>query len=194
MPKKLLNTDQKIEKLNHYTKLAQEALDSDDFVTRLGAIVIYAGLSDFYAVQSARVLEQVILKAQLKEAKQSSFQPREDDYFYDTQVPSRRIVKEIKRHLPFGPSGEATQEKVDEVNEATTAYLKSLGKFLSYRNTVVHHLGNPKIGTDDFAEVCAKTIRQFHDCTERHNQFMTSIQPFTFSQEEKDYFYGPSIA
>ena len=63
-------------------QLAEGSHDSD-LLTKLGAIVIYHGLVECFAIQAARLVEQIILKKQLYEKRQPTFVPHEDTWFYD---------------------------------------------------------------------------------------------------------------
>lgn len=180
-----------IEKLDKIHKLADEAVASEDFVKKLGGIILYAGLADFMAIQSARLLEQVILKSQLIEGKKPSFRPREDSYFYDAQISTRRIVKEIKRHLPFKVSDSSEfQGDIQKINEISEAYLKSTEKFLNYRNPIVHHIGSPKKKEKDILELIDKAVLAFKEMGKNYGNFMSIMQPYRFSPKEYKYFYG----
>ena len=144
MTKKILSTQEQIEKLGYLTKEANIASRSNSLISKLGSFTIYAGLIDFYAIQAARLIEQIILKSQLHENKKPTFKPHEDSFFYDEQVNTRRIIKVIKGYLPLKPSGETKLEDAQKVNACAKLLLDSFDKFLGYRNTLIHHIGNPK--------------------------------------------------
>jgi hypothetical protein len=191
MARKKLNTDQIIEKLNKIVKLASEATASEDFVRKLGGITLYAGMADFLAIQSARLLEQVILKAQLAEGGEPSFKPHEDTYFYDEQVRTRRIVKEIEKFLPFRiPNSNDLSGDVEKINNLAKAYIKSTEKFLNYRNAIVHHIGSPQKTCDDIVKLVDKAKVAYQDMEAAHRLFFESIQPYRFGPNEINYFYG----
>jgi len=97
---KELNTDEMIKKLNILTSLAKEKETSKNIVDRLGVVMIYSSMVDFYLIQVARLAEQIILKTQLLDGA-VTFQPHEDSWFFDRQIRSRRIISEIKKLLPF---------------------------------------------------------------------------------------------
>ncbi len=61
MRKKVMSTDEQIAKLTEVERMAKEAAASYDIVRRIGAVTLYAGLVDFYTIQTARLMEQVIL-------------------------------------------------------------------------------------------------------------------------------------
>lgn len=190
MAKNILNTDQMIEKLNEIHKLADEAVASEDFVRKLGGITLYAGMADFMAIQSARLLEQVILKAQLAEGKDPSFKPREDIYFYDTQISTRRIVKEIKKFLPFKIPDSNISGDIQNINNLAEAYIKNTKKFLNYRNPIVHHIGSPKKTWANVMKLVDKAIVAFKDMEEAHRLFFEAMQQYRFGPNEIKYFYG----
>ena len=97
---KELKTDEMIKKLNILTSLAKEKETSKNIVDRLGVVMIYSSMVDFYLIQAARFAEQIILKTQLLDGA-VTFQPHEDSWFFDRQIRSRRIISEIKKLLPF---------------------------------------------------------------------------------------------
>ena len=191
MAKNILNTDQMIEKLNEIHKLADEAVASEDFVRKLGGITLYAGMADFMAIQSARLLEQVILKAQLAEGKEPSFRPHEDTYFYDTQISTRRIVKKIKEFLPFKiPDSNNFSGDIQNINNLAEDYIKNTEKFLNYRNPIIHHIGSPKKTWAEIMELVNKAIVAFKDMEEAYRLFFETMQPYRFGPNEIKYFYG----
>ena len=60
--KKLLSTDEQIDKLTYLTSIAEAGATEPDLIKRLGAMTIYAGQVDSIAIQAARLVEQVVLK------------------------------------------------------------------------------------------------------------------------------------
>ena len=191
MTRNILNTDQMIEKLYEIRKLADEAVASEDSVRKLGGITLYSGMADFWAIQSARLLEQVILKAQLAEGENPTFKPREDTYFYDEQISTRRIVKEIKRFLPFKiPDPNKFSGDIQKINNLAKAYIENTEKFLNYRNPIVHHIGSPNMNWADIMKLVDKAIVAFKDMEEAHRLFFEIMQPYRFGPIEIKYFYG----
>lgn len=179
MAKNILNTDQTLEKLNKFHKLADEAVTSGDFIRKLGSIILYAGIADCLAIQSARLLEQVILKTQLAEEKTLSFKPHGDTYFYDEKVSTRRIIKEIQKFLPFEvPNSIRFSGNIQKINNLAEGYIKSTEKFLNYRNLILHHIGNPKKTQDDIVELVDKAIVTFKDMEKAHTIFFETMQPY----------------
>ena len=194
MARKKLNTDQMIEKLNKINKLASEAVASEDFIKKLGGITLYAGMADFLAIQSARLLEQVILKAQLAEGEEPSFKPHEDTYFYDERINTRRIVKEIEKFRPFEISdSNKFSGDIQKINNLAKAYIESTEKFLNYRNAIVHHVGSSKKTWDGIVKLVDKAIVAFKDMEAAHRLFFESMQPYRFGPNEINYFYGKAL-
>lgn len=105
-----LDTVGQIRKLTTVERLANRASESTHLDRRLGAFLLYAGLVDFMAIQSARLVEQIVLKGQLADGKEPTFQPRPDTYFYSRAVSTRLIFRGIRKFLPFKPgSGEGDE-------------------------------------------------------------------------------------
>jgi hypothetical protein len=181
---KLLNTDQQIEKLNFLDKLAEGSQDSD-LLDKLGSVIIYNGLVEFYAVQAARLLEQGILKSQLHEQKEPSFKPHEDSWFYDKQISTRRILKEIKKFLPLKDKNTG-QEFDDEV----TNFLKSANEFLNYRNSLIHRLASPRTDLEGVEHCVNKLIQIYQQVVQTHRIMFETLGPYRFSEKEIDFFYG----
>ena len=75
---KKLTTVQQMKKMNRVSKLGSEGSASKNIVMKLGGIALYAGIADYLAIQSARLLEQILLKEQLSEGKKPSFLPHDD--------------------------------------------------------------------------------------------------------------------
>jgi len=97
---KELNTDEKIDKLNILSKLARKKENSKDIIEMIGVVTVYSSMVDFTLVQAARLAEQILLKGKLADGKKT-FLPHEDIWFFDHQIRSRVILKEIKKLLPF---------------------------------------------------------------------------------------------
>ncbi len=181
---KLLNTDQQIEKLNFLEQLAKGVQDSE-LLTKLGSVIIYNGLIEFYAVQAARLIEQIILKKQLREKRQSAFIPHEDTWFYDKQITTRRILKEIKKFLPFEDI--TTGQKYDkEVRD----FLKAANEFLDYRNSLIHRLGSPRTNLVGVRHCCDKTIQIYQRVIETQRIMFEALAPYRFSEKEIKIFYN----
>ena len=184
-----LSTDSQISKLNHFSEIAKKAEKSENFATRLGALTIYAGMIDFYTIQAVRALEQVILKSSLHLGEEPPFKPHEDEFFYDLQIRTRKIRNEIKKRLPFKPLVNTRQDKAEEVTSRAEDFLNVLNKFLSYRNTLMHHLGNPKKDKKDIEELCDKAISKYKECMRCHKEFMEGIAPFTLTKKQIEHIY-----
>ncbi len=184
---KLLNTDQQIEKLSFLMQLAEGSHDSD-LLTKLGAIVIYHGLVECFAIQAARLVEQIILKKQLYEKRQPTFVPHEDTWFYDKQITTRRILKEIRKFLPFEDI--STGQKYDkEVRD----FLKTANEFLNYRNSLIHRLASPKTDLEGIRHCCDKATQTYQKVIQTQKIMFETLAPYRFSQKEIDFFYGKNL-
>lgn len=183
---KKLDTDQQINKLNFLAEVANGAHDTE-LLNKLGATLIYEGFVEFYAVQAARLLEQILLKTQLHEKKQLTFNPHDDTWFYDKQISTRRILKEIKRFLPFEDIN--TGQKFDtEVRN----FLKAANEFLNYRNSLIHRLASPRTDLDNIKHCCDKLIQIYQQVVETQKIMFEALQPYRFSEKEIELFYGKS--
>ena len=184
---KLLNTDQQIEKLNFLVQLVKGGQDSE-LLTKLGSVIIYNGLVEFYAVQAARLVEQITLKKQLYEKRQPTFVPHEDTWFYDKQITTRRILKEVRKFLPFEDI--STGQKYDkEVRD----FLKTANEFLDYRNSLIHRLGSSRTDLEDVRHCCDKTIQIYQRVIETQRTMFETLAPYRFSEKEIDFFYGKRV-
>ncbi len=191
MPKQLLSTDEQIKKLNSVELLAKEAATSDDIVRKVGAVAIYAGLADFYVIQTARLVEQIILKSQLEMGEQPKFMPRPDSYFYDNRVDTRRILRISKKEiLPFRAVTSESPADADRANALANNFIAKTEKFLNYRNSIIHHLGSPKMTLEKVYTLCDKAIRAYEDLQRAHTAFFNALQPYRFGDKELRYFYG----
>jgi hypothetical protein len=188
--KKLLSTDEQIDKLTYLTTIANAAATEPELIKRLGAITIYAGEVDFVAIQVARLVEQIMLKAALAEGRQPSFQPHDDTYFYDNQIDTRLILNGIKELLPFRSGDPEEQEAAARVNELAGKFLKAAHGFLNYRNAVIHHIGSPKKTLDDINALCDKAIAAFREVWALQKEFFEAAAPYRFGPRELEYFYS----
>ena len=180
----ILNTDQQIQKLTFLEQLAKGKHDPE-LLAKLGSVVIYNGLLEIWAVQAARLLEQILLKSQLHEGKKPTFTPHEDAWFYDNQISTRRILKEIKRFLPFKDtkSGQKYDEEVKN-------FLKIANEFLDYRNSLIHRLASPRTDLEDIKYCCDKLIETYQQVTQSQRIMFETLRPYRFSEKEIEYFYG----
>ncbi len=181
---KVLNTDKQIQKLSFLMKLAEGSNESD-LLTKLGSIVIYNGLVEFFAVQAARLLEQIILKPQLQEKGQPTFVPHDDAWFYDKQISARRILKEIKKFLPF-KNMSTGKNYDDEIRN----FLQASNEFLDYRNSLIHRLASPKTDLEDIRHCCDRAIQIYQKVIETQKIMFEALAPYGFSKKETDFFYG----
>jgi hypothetical protein len=191
MPKKPMTTDEQIEKLNEMLRIVKEAAVSDDIVRKMGAVTLYAGLVDFYTIQAARLLEQVILKSQLAAGEKARFAPKPDSYFYDKKVDTRRIVSRIKKEiLPFRTGSPGSVEAANQANIFAQELIKKTDKFLDYRAAIIHHLGSPKMTLGELNILCDKAILAYDDFQRVHTAFFEAVRPYRFGMKEFQYFYG----
>lgn len=188
--KKLISTHEQIDKLNYLTAIAKAAAAETELIKRLGALTIYAGEVDFYGIQAARLVEQIILKAAVAERKQPPFQPHDDTYFYDNQVSTRGILKGIEGVLPFRSVDPKEEEAARRVNELASRFLEAAHRFLNYRNAIIHHIGNPKNTLGDINGTCDKALSAFDDAVARHREFFEAAAPYRFGPRELEYFWG----
>ena len=191
MPNKPLSTDEQIEKLNFVERVANEAATSDDIVRKIGAVTFYAGLADFYTIQIARLIEQVILKAQLEAGEGPKFTPRSDSYFYDNRVDTRSILNVIKKQiLPFEVRSPGSVLDAQRANDLASTFIAKTEKFLNYRNAIIHHLGSPKMSLGKLNTLCDKAIQAYKDFQRAHTALCEAVQPYRFGEKELLYFYG----
>jgi hypothetical protein len=176
--------DQQIQKLTFLEQLAKDRHDSE-LLAKLGSVVIYNGLVEFWAVQAARLLEQILLKSQLHEGKQPTFTPHEDAWFYDNQISTRRILKEIKRFLPL--ENTKSEQKYDE---EVGNFLKAANEFLDYRNSLIHRLASPRTDLEDIKHCCDKLIEIYQQVAQAQKIMLETLRPYRFSEKEIEYFYG----
>lgn len=189
----MLNTDQQLDKLNKFDKLAAGSIQSPDVIKKLGAFTIYAGMADFMAIQSARLLEQVILKAQLVKREKPTFHPHEDTYFYDARVSTRRILKEIQKFLPFQihpSSTPVSRDEVEKINKAAKEYINKAYSFLDYRNPLLHQIGNPKKSSEEIERLIHKGLVAYQEMVVAHRIFFELIHPYRFGEKEISHFYN----
>ncbi len=190
MPKKTIPRNEQMNKIQTIMELAKKAAESSDFIQKVAAITLYAGLIDFDTIQAARLVEQIMLKRQLAQNRKPAFSPHEDSYFYDEQIDTRAIFGRIKDLLPFKSIGQENEKDADKANELTEELLKKTHKFLNYRNTLVHNTGNPKKTFESIIEICDKAIEAYQNFLPAHKEFFETLQPFRFGEKELRYFYG----
>ena len=188
MPKEL-NTDEMIKKLAILIALAKEKETSKNIIDRLGVVTVYSNMVDFFLIQTARLAEQIILKKQSLDGT-VSFKPHEDSWFFDQQVPSRRIISVIKKILPLKAVKPQDETVAKEITESVTDFLSIAGKYLTSRNLIFHHLTNPKKTLKDIQVEIQKTITNFHKFTKAHTKLFELARPYRFSEKEIQYFYG----
>ncbi|MCH8915821.1 MAG: hypothetical protein IIA82_08280 [Thaumarchaeota archaeon] len=189
---KELTTDEKIKKLNYLSKLAKEKENSKDIIEKIGIVTVYSSMVDFTLVQAARLVEQVLLKGKLAEGKEITLQPHGDLWFFEHQVRSRAILKEIKKLLPFKATKPEDEDKAKFVNNSVKDFITISDKFLTARNSIIHHILNPKKDMKKVESDLKKTITLFHKFMEIQKNFFEVAQPYRFSKKEMEFFYGKS--
>lgn len=191
MTKNILTTNGQIEKLNKITKFANEAANSDKLRDKAASVTLYSGLVEFYVIQTARLVEQIILKAQLAEDREPNFQPREDSYFYDKKISARQIVKVLEKDiLPFRALKPEHIKDADRINLLMKTFIKSAHNFLNERNIVIHHIGNPKVDLETIERSCENCIGLFYELMKIHKILFDTASPYRFSEKEIKHFYG----
>ena len=188
--KKELTTDEKIAKLNYLSKLAREKEKNKDVIEKIGVVTIYSSMVDFTLVQAARLVEQIQLKDKLFGGKEITYQPHEDSWFYDHQIRSRTILKELKKLLPFKAMKQEDEKKAKAVNDSATEFITAADKFLTLRNSIIHHILNPKKDMKNVEDNLDKTIILFHKFMEIQKRFFDTSRPYRFSEKEIEFFYG----
>jgi hypothetical protein len=191
--KKVLSTDEQIEKLEQATRLAIDATMSNDIGRRLGAFLLYSGMVDFLVIQAARLMEQILLKGQLAEGKKPMFMPHDDAYFYDKKISTRFILKGIRKLLPFQSAGNPSDKETLRLNELANKMIEAGFDFLNYRNPIVHHIGNPTETFNNLISLCDQAISKYKRFREAHKIFMVVAGPYRFGPKELEYFYGRSL-
>ena len=185
---KFISREEKIGKINFFQKLADSSEQSRDLSKKIGACAIYAGLIDFSAIQSVRLLEQILLKAEIQRGKKPSFLPHGDAFFYDKKLDTRRLVQEIKKFLPFKATGGAMKEDAERINSLALDFINSVNTFLDSRNTLFHHIGSPRKSIVDINDVCDKVISQYKKCAMANARFILAAKPFCLTASELKHF------
>lgn len=186
-----MELDGQITKLEMAERLALDASKSGDIDRRLGGFLIYSGIVDFIAIQAARLIEQIILKSELADGKQPSFQPKEDDYFYDQHISTRAILKGIRNLLPFNSASEP--ERAKTITDLARQMVGLGLRFLQYRNPIVHSIGDPRRKFEGIVSLCDNAIVTYGRFREAHTAFFTAAAPYRFSEKELQYFYGRRV-
>ena len=179
--------DRNIEKLDFLTKQAEIKSQSNDLVDILGASTIYTGLVDFFIIQSARVVEQIIAKEQLFNLNNTSLELHHDVWFFDKKVSSRKILTEIEKLVPFKNRDDL--KEIEEINETIGIFLKSGHVFLDNRNKIIHGLGNPANSLDELENICKEGFLLYKDFEEKHATISLKLAPYTLTEEQRKLVY-----
>lgn len=183
MAKKILTIDQQIEKISFLESEALKAVESEDLIKRIGAVTVFAGLADFLAIQAARLLEQVWLKVELAQNQKPVFQLHPDSYFYDERVSTRTIIKEFEKFFPFKIISDIPDDE-QKLYAVAKAYLKSTERFLNYRNTLLHHIGSPKVTESKIEGLILKSIDSYEKMIVASRVFFEAWQSYRLSTSE----------
>lgn len=189
---RILTSNEQIRKLQTVGDMADEAAKSGAIDRRLGALVLYAGIVDFMVIQTARLVEQIMLKGQLGEGKTPMFQPHPDSYFYQNRsISTRGILKEIKRLMTLTVD---KSEDAKRINALTPDMVEAGLMFLNYRNPIVHHIGNPAMSLDHLNLLCDRGFEAYRKFRQLNKSFFQIAAPYCFSEKEIAYFYGDDTA
>ena len=184
-----LDTDQQIDKLQQAMRLAEQAAASGETASRLGALVLYAGIIDFLAIQAARLVEQIVIKGQLAQGQQPAFMPNDNSFFYKRKMSTARILKDMRKLLPFADaSGEKRGEPARVTKFAETMIGRGLA-FLDHRDPLLHQIGNPSRTFDDVLGMVAPAIAAYHAFREAHKTFFEATGPYRFGPEEMEFLW-----
>ena len=179
--KKNLTINEQIEKLNYLEKDIQ---NDEELLHSIAYVLIYNGMVEFIAIQAIRLFEQIILKSQLAQNQKPIFEPHTDEWFYNKQVSTRKILKEIKKFLPL--RNENNKEVfIHEINK----FLKLGNDFLNIRNSIIHRLGNPKTSLRDIRKNCTILTKIYKDFLVAQKEIFKKLQPYRFSEKEIRHFY-----
>jgi hypothetical protein len=188
MTKKVLSREEFKEKLNVLSLGADSAIEDSDLMKRLGAIATYAAMSDFYAIQAARLIEEIILKAQLATTPITTFEPKGDSFFSDNQVRTRKILSEIKKYFLALRNSNIGDTMVDNISIAAQKYTDSTSSFLVLRNMILHNLCSKDKSIFDISSLVKDAGKKYLIMCESHKEFMLLAQPFRFSEKEIKHF------
>ena len=189
MPKKVLSIDEQVEKFEKIMHIADEAAASDDLDRRIGAITLYAGIVDFFTIQLARLIEQVVIKSQLVAGGPLRSIPTTTAHFYNKRINTRKIVNDIKEaFLPFRASCIGSALDAEQANILVNTLIEKTNEFLDYRNAIIHHVGSPSMVFQQWEKVCDKAIYAYKDFVSAHMELFKVLQPYGFSKEEYHHF------
>ncbi len=185
-----LDSQGQVAKLETAMRLAEAAATSKDLATRLGALVLYAGIVDFFAIQAARLIEQIMLKGQLADGIAPKFLPHDDTYFYGRRISTGRILKGINKLLPFHATDENRRAEADRTTQLAKEMVARGLEFLESRNPLLHQIGSSSRSFDDVVFLVDQAIPRYHAFREAHTKFFESAGPYAFGPSELAHFYG----
>ncbi|MBU1046231.1 hypothetical protein KKH36_00420 [Patescibacteria group bacterium] len=178
-----------ISKLNKLTQIAKTAIESENLAKQIGGLTIRAGLLEFSCIQVFRVLEQIWVKEAL-ETKQEFKKPKEDQFFYEEKIDTRKILKNIKKMIPLRKlKGDLDEDELEEINQYLKDFVSSCHKFLNKRNLIIHHIGNPSISIDEI-KITLKEVNDFFDDAIKAQEVMPKLSKFTLTADQCKQVYG----
>lgn len=186
-----LDTNGQISKLGAAAKMASEAAASTNVAERLGAVVLYAGMVDYLVIQAARLLEQIMLKAQLANGKPPAFRPNDDAYFYDKKASTGSILKGIRKLLPFTSLYPAAAKEAARITNLAERMIDTGFAFLDYRNPLMHQIGSPNRTFEEVLDLASRAVAAYEEFRQAHAAFFVAVGPYRFGKLELTFFYGP---
>ena len=178
------SSQDRIVDLNTATKLSDQAANSEDLASRLGSLVLNAGMLDLMVIQTARVIEQTLLKSQMLTTGEPQFSPGEDSWFYRKKIPTRKMLKMLRKHLPFPSEGCSELDRIQLANEAGSKMIDLGLSFLADRDLVVHRIGHPDCTLDELFKKCDAANQVYLKFREENGKFMEALNPFILSKEQ----------
>ena len=184
----MLNPKENIDFVNDMFEDAKKGARSNIFLEKMGGLAIVAGIVDFLAIQAARALEQVIIKADIAQGCENfritdPGAPHEDYWFYDHRISTRRILKETKKYIMIANCEPDIKKHVEDMCEHGE-------NFLNDRITAIHYVGNPRISKEKMEEAVNRAFDSFGIFQDAFALFRSKIHNYTFSDVERKKFYG----
>ena len=185
-----LTTDGQIEKFNYLGKQASKIEKSASIVERIGAFTIHSAFVEFYLVQAARLIEQIVLKGQVRDGTTPTFEPHEDLFFFEKRVKPRMIIAGIKKMLPLRPKSPGSDKDAEIINELATNFTRSASRFLGYRNRIIHHICSPMESLESINSLLDSALEKYCEVKDWQKRFLDTAQPYRFGPVDFSYFYG----
>jgi hypothetical protein len=177
-----------VQKLKDLLKLANVKKEGTDLFDFIAAFTIYTSAVDFFTIQSARLLEQIIAKGKLENNENLNFEVHLDSWFYENKVSTRRILIEIQKFLPF--TDEKKPENTKELNEVIKNFLNSAHNFLDNRNKIIHGMGNPQNSLEDVQRFCKESFSLYKDFQKKHEIMSLMLAPYSLTADQRKLLYS----